>query len=84
MTRRASDRDPDLDTPKEAEEPVKPEPIPDGPDSEWIRVQDPDTGDYYTTTRALAVRARAKYIPRPAVDQYGQPLPRKPKNTKES
>lgn len=82
MSPRASDRDPNLDT-KDTED--TPTAIPDGHDSDWIRVQDPDTGDHYTTTRALAARAGAKHLPdRAAVDQYGQPLPRKPKNTKES
>lgn len=85
-TRRASDRDPELDP--EQPEPVKTptkDPLHDGPASEYVRVRHPKTGDHYTTTRVLASKAGATVLPdHPAVDRYGRPLPRKPKNSKES
>lgn len=72
-------------------EPVKaPEPTPEvdqlsgGYDLEYVRVADPDTGDHYSTTRALARRAGARLLPNhEAVDRYGQPLPRKRNISKE-
>lgn len=83
MARRASDRDPALDA---KPEPVKePSVLEGGHPSEYVRVKHPNTGDHFTTTRALAHRMGATLVPgHPAVDNNGIPLPRKPKNSKES
>lgn len=92
MARRASDRDPALDAKPEqlAAEPA-PEPAPaqnlleGGHPGEYIRVKHPQTGDHFTTTRALARRMGATHLPdHDAVNKHGIPLPRKPKNSKES
>lgn len=81
--RRASDRDPALDAPEIKE--FAPSILDGGPASEYVRVRHPQTGDHFTTTRVLAHRMGATLLPdHPAVDQYGQPLPRKPKTNKES
>lgn len=91
MARRASDRDPALDQTPEAEpipEPAPeptPSPLEGGHPGEYVRVKHPETGDHFTTTRALARRMGATLLPdHDAVDKHGQPLPRKPKNSKES
>ena len=97
MARRASDRDPAIDNPDPlpAPEPTAPEPADPatartaekeaGHPGEYIRVKHPDTGDHFTTTRALARRMGATLVPdHDAVDKHGAPLPRKPKNSKES
>lgn len=88
MARRASDRDPSLDaTPEQlapAAEPVK-SVLEGGHPGEYIRVKHPQTGDHFTTTRALAHRMGATPLPdHDAVNKHGIPLPRKPKNSKES
>ena len=88
MARRASDRDPALDaTPEQlapAPEPVK-SVLEGGHPNEYIRVKHPGTGDHFTTTRALAHRMGATPLPdHDAVNKHGIPLPRKPKNSKES
>lgn len=86
-TRRASDRDPELDKqPAEAPVPeVKPDPLAEGKPSGFVRVRHPKTGDHYTTTRVLARKAGATLLPdHKAVDQFGLPLPRKPHASKES
>ena len=97
MARRASDRDPALDNPDPAPEPTAPEPAAAEPATartaekeaghpgEYVRVRHPQTGDHFTTTRALARRMGATPLPdHDAVDKHGAPLPRKPKNSKES
>lgn len=94
MARRASDRDPAIDNPdpQPAPEPATAEPATArtaekeaGHPGEYVRVKHPDTGDHFTTTRALARRMGATRLPdHDAVDKHGQPLPRKPKNSKES
>lgn len=79
-TRRASDRDPELDaTPKPA---VKRDPLREGKPGGYVRVKHPKSGDHYTTTRVLALKAGATPLDQPAVDKDGRPLPRK-RNTKE-
>ena len=90
-TRRASDRDPALDQTPEQEPAAEPESAPavnlleGGRPGEYIRVKHPKTGDHFTTTRALAHRMGATHLPdHDAVDNNGTPLPRKPKNSKES
>lgn len=88
MARRASDRDPELDkTAEPAPEPA-PEPKPakslleGGHPGQYIRVKHPKTGDYFTTTRALAHRMGATHLPdHDAVTKHGIPLPRKPKES---
>lgn len=94
MARRASDRDPAIDNPdpQPVPEPAAAEPATAstaekeaGHPGEYVRVKHPDTGDHFTTTRALARRMGATPLPdHDAVDKHGQPLPRKPKNSKES
>ena len=94
MARRASDRDPALDNPDPlpATEPTAPEPAAAEPATartaekeaghpgEYVRVKHPQTGDYFTATRALARRMGSTLLPdHDAVDNYGQPLLRKPK-----
>ena len=91
MARRASDRDPALDTPdpQPAPEPTAPEPATArtaekeaGHPGEYVRVKHPETGDCFTATRALARRMGATLLlDHDAVDKYGQPLPRKPKES---
>lgn len=72
----------DADTRPDMPRPKRTMLVPDGHPSDWIRVKDPNSGDYYTTTRALARRAGAIYLPdHDAVDQHGAPLPRKPHRT---
>ena len=89
MARRASDRDPALDT-KPDEQPAQPVQeavnlLEGGHPGEYIRVKHPGTGDHFTTTRALAHRMGAIHLPdHDAVNKHGIPLPRKPKNSKES
>lgn len=80
-TRRASDRDPELDKTEAPAQPAK-DPLAGGHPGEYIRVRHPQTGDHFTTTRALAHRMGATLIPNhAAVDQHGVPLPRKPKES---
>lgn len=86
MARRASDRDPALDQTPEAEPIEEPAPEVDtldgGHPNEYVRVKHPQTGDHFTTTRALARRMGATLIPNhDAVDHNGTPLPRKPKES---
>lgn len=82
-TRRASDRDPELDQPAPAPEPTS-DLLAGGHPNEYVRVRHPRTGDHYSTTRVLAAKAGATLLPdHDAVDKYGKPLPRKP-HTKES
>lgn len=85
-TRRASDRDPELDKTPEPVPVQEPAPavnlLDGGHPGEYIRVKHPVTGDHFTTTRALAHRMGATLIPNhAAVDEYGVPLPRKPKES---
>lgn len=47
-----------------------------------VRVQCPDTGAQFTTTRAAANGAGAKVLDKDAVDHAGKPLPAKPRTTK--
>ena len=79
-TRRASDRDPDLDRPA-TDAPATAgttDPLAGRRASDVIRVRDPRTGDHYTTTVALARKAGATLLPdHDAVDRYGTWLPRK-------
>lgn len=49
--------------------------------NELVRAKHPVTGEYYTTTRALAEIAGAKLVNSPAVDRYGRRLPNKPNET---
>lgn len=84
-TRRASDRDPELDRTEPIQEPA-PEPVKSlldgGHPNEYIRVKHPVSGDHFTTTRALAHRMGATLIPNhAAVTKHGVPLPRKPKES---
>lgn len=91
MARRASDRDPAIDNPDPlpATEPAAAEPATArtaekeaGHPGEYVRVKHPETGDHFTTTRALARRMGATLLPdHDAVDKHGQPLPRKPKES---
>ncbi|MDN5687129.1 MAG: hypothetical protein L0G94_10720 [Brachybacterium sp.] len=85
-TRRASDRDPELDKPTEAPAaPKQADPLKEGRPGEYVRVRHPKTGDHYTTTRSLASKAGAKLLPgHLAVDTHGYPLPRKTNTSKES
>lgn len=83
-TRRASDRAPELDKQPEPAPAPKRDPLADGNQQRFVRVRHPKSGDHYTTTRVLARKAGATLLAgHPAVDQYGNPLPRK-RNTKES
>ena len=85
-TRRASDRDPNLDAPTElpAATPAE-DPLTTGHPGDYVRVRHPQTGDHFTTTRVLAHRMGATVLPdHEAVDSYGYPLPRKPHLSKES
>lgn len=88
MARRASDRDPALDAKPEQPAQQVQEPVnllEGGHPGEYIRVKHPATGDHFTTTRALAHRMGATHLPdHDAVNKHGIPLPRKPKNSKES
>jgi hypothetical protein len=53
-----------------------------GHPGQYVRAKHPQTGDYFTATRALARRMGATLLPdHDAVDKYGQPLPRKPKES---
>lgn len=84
-TRRASDRDPNLDAQPKEKPAQDPSILDGGPAGEYVRVKHPQTGDHFTTTRALAARMGATLLPdHPAVDRDGRPLPRKLKNRKES
>lgn len=81
-TRRASDRDPELDKTPEPPTDPKVSVLEGGHPNEYVRVRHPKTGDHFTTTRALAHRMGAALIPNhAAVDDNGIPLPRKPKES---
>lgn len=86
-TRRASDRDPELDKqPTEAPVPeAKPDPLLEGKPGGYVRVRHPKNGNYYTMTRVMARKAGATLLPgHEAVDQFGHPLPPKMNISKES
>lgn len=63
-------------------QPVKRDPLEDGNQQGLVRVRHPRTGDHYTTTRVLARKAGATLLEgHPATDKYGNPLPRKLKES---
>lgn len=83
-TRRASDRDPEIDKTPAPEPAPKKDPLAEGNQQGLVRVRHPRSGDHYTTTRVLARKAGATLLNQPATDQYGNPLPRKRNVSKES
>ncbi|MFC0673551.1 hypothetical protein [Brachybacterium hainanense] len=83
-TRRAADRDPELDATPAPPDPA-PDPLKSGRPGDYVRVRHPDTGDHYTTTRMLASIQGATLLPgHEAVDRLGHPLPRKRNISKET